>query len=1218
MVLGVVGVALVVGASASLAQTSSSRRVVQVSPQVPRGAVRIGRLPGSSAVTGAVVLKPRDSAALESFIAEVTDANSPQFHHYLPPGAFAGRFGPAQSTIEAVRAALRADGLRVAGVSDDGLMVRFAGSANRVEGAFHTQLERYRLADGSLGEANSSAVTLPGSLAGSVAGVVGLNTLVPEQSLGIVGPVRPGQKQFPAAQTGSFVHPSDSPTPCRDAKADATSIGGLTDDQIANAYGAYGLYGSGDTGAGQHIAVYELEPFLRSDIHTFDACFFGAARAAAMMSRLHVFPVDGGQPAGPGSGEAVLDVEDISALAPGATIDVYEGPSPNANPNVYDALDEYAAIIDADRDTIVSTSWGLCEQAVERGQPGLQEAENYLFEQAAAQGQTVFAAAGDNGSDDCNTFETSSVAKGQNPLSVDDPGSQPYVVGVGGTTITNAASQPAQEQVWNDGADGGGGGGGISTSWEMPAWQQAASVPGIARPGSSVYREANAVEQQHGYRENFCQAELNGVSASTPCRLVPDVSAQADEDTGAITVFSVGFESQQFPNGWVTIGGTSSATPIWAAMTALIDASPTCDDQAVTRGGVGFLSPVLYKVASDPSEYAASFNDIDTGDNDVYGLTGGQTFAATRGYDLASGLGSPRLTGPGGIAGLAYYVCSLGQSASRPVVSSLAPAIGSASGGERIVISGRGFKSGGASGVAAVQIGTRPVSSFTVSSPTSITVTLPPARETLPPSAPAPQDGAGPAMVIVTLRNGESSATGPTTRFQYVDEQPSVGGAIPSVTGVSPDGGLETSTQTVAILGSGFTAATRVTFGGVAAHFRVLSPYRIAATRPRYSSATACSRLPSRGVFKHENARNDICQVQVRVSGPDGTSAVGRILPPLQGALVPNSTGVIKQPAGCHCELGQAPSEFDYLPKPAITSVSTSVGPARLASENGGTLITVHGHGFDPQTIDWATIGDPDSESSIDTSYVYATGTEIQILALPQSVTLGPSRMALRVRTEAGDSAPVAITYAGVPVLDSVVNTKNRVQLYGDYGGPDTGGTPIRLLGRGFANQLLDISFVQTSASSSPSYGTQHAFTVSADGTLTAHTVEQNPALVKVKVCTVTACSSAKPSDLFYLYPPGNSSVSSVTPASGPGAGGTKTVIDGENLGCPFAVDFGGVAAATFATANKLLSCGTTTSVSATSPPGTSGSSVRVTVETLESYFARHGRSPTTAYFTYN
>src|SRR6202012_38449 len=142
-----------------------------------------------------------------------------------------------------------------------------------------------------------------------------------------------------------------------------------------------------------------------------------------------------------------------------------------------------------------------------------------------------------NGSDDCNTNETPTPAAGQNPVSVDDPASQPYVVGVGGTA-TAAASTPPLEHVWNDGPSGGGGGGGISAAWRMPTWQQHAAVPGIVAPGGAAWRAANRLERAHGYPTGFCQAHVAGAGASTPCRLVPDVSSQGDEYAGAITVYS--------------------------------------------------------------------------------------------------------------------------------------------------------------------------------------------------------------------------------------------------------------------------------------------------------------------------------------------------------------------------------------------------------------------------------------------------------------------------------------------------------------------------------------------------------------------------------------------------------------------------------------------------------------------------------------------------------
>jgi Pro-kumamolisin, activation domain/IPT/TIG domain len=1208
---GTAGLAAATPSSASASSAPPGTAPIQAAPRVPDGARATGAVPASAAVSGAVVLKPRDNAALAAFIADVTDKSSALFHQYLPAGAFASRFGPSRSAINAVTTQLKADGLRVSGVSSDGLVMHFSGTAGQVGAAFHTGLESYRLRDGAPGRATTSAISLPSSIAGSVLAVVGLNDLVQPQPLGIVRAPASARGKIRPAATANFSHPAGSPTACPSATAAARAFGGLTDDQIGHAYGAFGLYGGGDLGAGQHIAVYELEPFLRSDVKTFDTCYFGAARAASMLKRLHVIPVDGGQPTGPGSGEANLDVEDISALAPDATIDVYEGPSPGTDGTDYDPVDNYVAIIDADRDQVVSTSWGLCEQAIEAGQPGLQQAENALFEQAAAQGQSVFSAAGDNGSDDCNTFETSTPVSGQNPVSVDDPGSQPYVVSVGGTTIDDAASQPPLEHVWNDGADGGGGGGGISQSWAMPAWQREATVPGIARPGSADYTNAASVEKSFGYPQNFCQSTVPGANASTPCRTVPDVSSQGDEFTGAITVYDVS------EGGWTTIGGTSSSTPIWAAMLALVNASPTCASRPLTRGGVGFVSPLLYAVASDPGAYDASFNDITTGNNDIYGVDNGLVFPATTGYDLASGLGSPQVTGPGGSAGLAYYLCSMAAQPSRPVVSQISPPIGGTAGGERVVITGTGFESGGSPDVATIEVGAAqlPPSQFSVRSATTIVATLPPARDARPPLAPSPQDGAGPAAVIVTLSGGQSSTPGPRSVFEYVDTKAT--GVVPSITGVVPYAGSQTPAGKVTILGSGFTGATSVTFGGVpAAGFVVNSPYRITATAPAYSSRTACAPLPATGVYRGENATNDICQVQVRVSNPHGTSATGRIRPPDEGAVVVNSLGVLVAPPGCGCETMQAPTEFDYAPKPSITSVSTSAGAASLASEKGGTVVTVHGKGLDPLTIDWADFGNPALESSMATDFVFVTGTEMQIVAPGQALTVDPSAIPLRVTSLAGQSAPATVTYAGVPKVTAVVNTVNSTELDGTYGAPDTGRTPIQVTGQGFAGQLIaPIEFTDTS--SPYSLGTQYTFTVSGNTSLSTQTVAQNPALVDVQLCTVTACSRNRPAGLLYIYPPGNPRVTSVSPASGPAAGGTKVTIGGDNLGCPLEVFFGNVKAESFTTVQALLDCGSTTTVRATSPPGMAGATVPVTVGTIESYFTGSGRGTTTARFTY-
>jgi subtilase family serine protease len=189
------------------------------------------------------------------FIAEVTDPSSPMFHRYLAAGAFASRFGPPAAAIGAAVSLLKADGLHVTGVSRDGMLVRFRGSARAADGAFGTRLESYRLPGGSIGRATTSAVRLPSAIAGSVAAVLGLDNLVRIQRIGAVsapassrGPIRP-------VATGRFTHPAGAPSPCPAATAAAARLGALTDDQIAHAYGAFGLYGSGDLGQGQHVAT---------------------------------------------------------------------------------------------------------------------------------------------------------------------------------------------------------------------------------------------------------------------------------------------------------------------------------------------------------------------------------------------------------------------------------------------------------------------------------------------------------------------------------------------------------------------------------------------------------------------------------------------------------------------------------------------------------------------------------------------------------------------------------------------------------------------------------------------------------------------------------------------------------------------------------------------------------------------------------------------------
>ena len=169
---------------------------------------------------------------------------------------------------------------------------------------------------------------------------------------------------------------------------------------------------------------------------------------------------------------------------------------------------------------------------------------------------------GDNGSNDCRDHSQS----------VDDPSSQPWVTGVGASTI-----HPPAESVWDNSY--GATGGGVSNLWARPAYQTAAAQ---------------------------AQTPISCGAAGTSCREVPDVTADGDPNTGYVIYY----------NGqWNTMGGTRISTPTWAAIAALADASPACAGHPV-----GFVNPALYQLAA--TAYAANFGDVTSGSNGYGGVAG--------------------------------------------------------------------------------------------------------------------------------------------------------------------------------------------------------------------------------------------------------------------------------------------------------------------------------------------------------------------------------------------------------------------------------------------------------------------------------------------------------------------------------------------------------------------------------------------------------------------
>jgi subtilase family serine protease len=561
--------ALALPATALSASASSARiSVAGLSPVASRDAV-VNKVITTSFD---LALTQRHASALSTYITSLSDAASPNFHKYLTPEQFGARYGATTQSVAALRSYFARYGLRVGALSAGRNVLHISGTTTDIARAFDASIETVRISGDTLDAHFTSRASLPQAIAKSVSAVSGLSSVTPETT----SLRRNATTAKAVATAGTCVSAGSS------SGTTPNSVGGYTVQQQAALYGLSTAWAAGDTGAGQTIGVYELSSFDTSDVDTYLSCY-------ALTPTIDTVNVDGGPStndnAGDAPDEATLDVEEAAALAPGATIEVYQGTQSGAGPT-----DIYSEIASQDTATIVTTSWGICEADTD----GSAQTEQPIFEEMAAQGQTMVAAAGDEGSSDCEGVQGASTSA----AAVDDPASQPYVTGVGGLTVSNTS--PLAESVWNDDCTSqncGASGGGSSTTWSRPSWQVA---PGIN-------------------------------TASQTMRMVPDLAVMGDPATGFIQYYTgtgTGFCRHSCSGGWGAIGGTSIGAPLVSSLIAVAA-------QACGVGRLGFVNPALYAMAS------TGYVDVTSGNNDLLGVG---VFNAGVGYDMASGLGSPNGT----------------------------------------------------------------------------------------------------------------------------------------------------------------------------------------------------------------------------------------------------------------------------------------------------------------------------------------------------------------------------------------------------------------------------------------------------------------------------------------------------------------------------------------------------------------------------------------------
>jgi Pro-kumamolisin, activation domain/Bacterial Ig-like domain (group 3) len=599
--------------------SNASRSTIAGSrPPATRSMRDAGRVSSDTPLQGmSIVLSrtPAQEADLQSLIAVQQNRSSTQYHQWLTPDQFATRFGVADTDIAQVEAWLQQQGFAVEGVSRSKNRIAFSGTVGQAEAAFGTEIHNYTSGT-ETHFAPSTDISIPSALAPVVQTVTNLSSFRPKPHLR-VSPTRANpQPNFTSGQSGSYF---------------------LTPGDVATIYDINASYNSGYTGTGQSIAVAGQSNILQSDVTNFQ----NAAGLPVKDPTMVLVPNSGSSTTYSGDeAESDLDVEYSGAIGKGASIYfIFVGN--NQNYSVWDSI-QYA--VDTRIAPIISTSYGDCETDMSSSD---YTSLNGILAQAAAQGQSVVAAAGDSGSTDCYGITTLSSSQ-QMALAVDFPASSQYVTGMGGTEfptadvtvgnttywaqavgsdVTTSALSYIPEQIWNDDttcvqfvSSGGfplcSGGGGVSTLTPRPSWQT--GVPGIP---SGTYRlvpdislDASPINAPY----LFCSSDSQGTGINGSC--------------------SNGFRDSN--NQYLTTaGGTSFDAPIFAGMLSIVN-------QKTNSTGQGVINSTLYSLASNATTYASAFHDVTSGNNECTAgstycnSTGSSAYAATTGYDEASGLGS--------------------------------------------------------------------------------------------------------------------------------------------------------------------------------------------------------------------------------------------------------------------------------------------------------------------------------------------------------------------------------------------------------------------------------------------------------------------------------------------------------------------------------------------------------------------------------------------------
>jgi len=427
-------------------------------PNIVSRLTPVGRLPATNQMRLAIGVPLRDPAGLEKFLGQLYDPASPVFRQYLTPEEFTAKFGPTEQDYQAVKDFARTNGLTIADMHGNRLLLDVVGPVAAVEKAFHLTLRTYR-----------HPTEARDFFAPDTEPIVDAALRVTDVS-GLDNFVRPHSKLVKRDAAKSITKGGSAPD----------SSGSYFGSDFRNAY----VPGTTLTGAGQMVGLMASDGFYTNDIAAYAAAA-GGGRANIVVQHVLLDGFNGVPTTGPNSAnvEVSLDIEMAMAMAPGLSKIVvfegnYQGNPLHIIPN--DLLNAMAAS-NTIKNLSCSLGWG----------GGPSSTTDAIFQQMAAQGQSFFNASGDS---DAFTVGSTSTNGVDNPSWANAPSSSPYITQVGGTTLTmnGTGASYASETVWNwdveygSSYNGSGSSGGISSYYSIPSWQTGISMS--ANLGSTTVR----------------------------------------------------------------------------------------------------------------------------------------------------------------------------------------------------------------------------------------------------------------------------------------------------------------------------------------------------------------------------------------------------------------------------------------------------------------------------------------------------------------------------------------------------------------------------------------------------------------------------------------------------------------------------------------------------------------------------------------------------------